>query len=111
MEQDSFRQRVLLTIAAIPYGKVASYGQIARLAGSARAARQVGAILKSLPSDSKLPWHRVVNCHGKISLLASAYQRQLQTLQAEGVELLQGKINLQQFGWNGEYTQNNSSSR
>lgn len=53
--QDNFRQRIWQIVAAIPYGKVTTYGEIACLAGSPRAARQVGGVLKRLPPESKLP--------------------------------------------------------
>ncbi len=54
-------------MAAIPYGKVTTYGEVARLAGSPRAARQVGGVLRRLPEGSTLPRHRVINRHGRIS--------------------------------------------
>lgn len=97
---DNFRQRVLQIVNAIPRGKVATYGDVARLAGSPRAARQVGGILSSLPAGSRLPWHRVVNRHGGISLTGSDFERQRTALEAEGVEFeREGKINLVHFRW------------
>lgn len=66
-EDASFSQRVFHIVAAIPYGKVTTYGEVARLAGSPRAARQVGGVLRRLPEGSTLPWHRVINRHGQIS--------------------------------------------
>lgn len=66
--QDTFPQRVWQIVASIPEGFVTTYGDVARLAGSPRAARQVGGVLKRLPEGSTLPWHRVVNRHGAISL-------------------------------------------
>ncbi len=73
---DSFRQRVFHVVAAIPYGQVATYGDIAQLIGSPRAARQVGGVLKRLPEGSALPWHRVINRYGEISLTGDDYLRQ-----------------------------------
>ena len=67
---DTFPQRVWHIVASIPEGYVTTYGDVARLAGSPRAARQVGGVLKRLPEGSTLPWHRVVNRHGDISLSA-----------------------------------------
>ncbi len=64
---DTFPQRVWHIVASIPEGYVTTYGEVARLAGSPRAARQVGGVLKRLPEGSTLPWHRVVNRHGDIS--------------------------------------------
>jgi methylated-DNA-protein-cysteine methyltransferase-like protein len=99
-ENDTFRQRVFHIIAAIPYGKVMTYGEVARQAGSSRAARQVGGVLKKLPPGSALPWHRVINRHGEISLTGDDYARQKQALLAEGITFSpQGSINLAVYGW------------
>jgi len=66
---DNFRQRVIVFIKKIPRGKVVSYGQVAAAAGSPRAARVVGGILRSLDlSDDKVPWWRVINNQGTISI-------------------------------------------
>ena len=65
----SFKEKVINFIKSVPKGKVVSYGQVAAAAGSPRAARQVGTILRGLdPSDSKIPWWRVVNNKGIISI-------------------------------------------
>lgn len=97
---DSFPQRVWQIVASIPEGKVTTYGEIARLAGSPRAARQVGGVLKRLPEGSTLPWHRVVNSQGTISLTGSDLQRQRQALLSEGVQVSgTGKINLRKYRW------------
>ena len=85
-----FPQRVWQIVAAIPEGYVTTYGDVAKLAGSPRAARQVGGVLKRLPEGSTLPWHRVVNRHGTISLTGPDLQRQRQALLAEGV-MVSGK--------------------
>ncbi|WAS99929.1 MGMT family protein [Rouxiella chamberiensis] len=98
-EVDNFRQRVFQIIAAIPSGQVTTYGEVARMAGSPRAARQVGGVLKKLPEGSTLPWHRVVNRHGEISLQGEDFKRQRQALLAEGVMFRAGKIDLLTFGW------------
>lgn len=98
--EDSFPQRVWQIVAAIPEGFVTTYGDVARLAGSPRAARQVGGVLKRLPEGSTLPWHRVVNRHGIISLTGPDLQRQRQALLAEGVQVSgSGKIDLQHYRW------------
>ncbi len=97
---DSFRQRVFYVIDAIPYGKLTTYGEVAHLAGSPRAARQVGGILSRLPSGSRLPWHRVVNRHGAISLAGEGFYRQRAALEAEGVVVNDdGKIDLAAYHW------------
>ncbi|WP_336219078.1 MGMT family protein [Citrobacter amalonaticus] len=98
--QDTFPQRVWQIVASIPEGTVTTYGDVALLAGSPRAARQVGGVLKRLPEGSTLPWHRVVNRHGTISLTGPDLQRQRQALLAEGVVVSgSGKIDLQRYRW------------
>ncbi|EKY1943603.1 MGMT family protein [Cronobacter turicensis] len=98
--QDTFPQRVYQIVAAIPEGCVTTYGEVARLAGSPRAARQVGGVLKRLPEGSKLPWHRVVNRRGEISLTGPDLQRQRQALLAEGVQVSgKGEIDMARYGW------------
>ena len=99
--QDTFPQRVYQIVAAIPPGSVTTYGEVARLAGSPRAARQVGSVLKRLPEGSQLPWHRVVNRHGAISLTGPDLQRQRQALLSEGVDVSgSGQIDMQRYRWN-----------
>jgi len=99
-EHDTFPQRVWQIVASIPEGSVTTYGEGARLAGSPRAARQVGGVLKRLPEGSTLPWHRVVNRHGTISLTGPDLQRQRQALLSEGVQVSgSGKIDMQQYRW------------
>ena len=82
----SFHQRVVAIIKKIPKGKVATYGQIAALAGNPRAARQVVRILHSSSQKEQLPWHRVVNRQGRISLRpGSGYETQKELLKEEGI--------------------------
>lgn len=76
-----FTQDVVTIIRAIPAGRVATYGQIARLAGNPRVARQVVRILHSMSQAERLPWHRVVNAKGEIS---QGIEQQL-ALEAEGI--------------------------
>lgn len=100
METDSFKQRVLQVIAAIPAGSVTTYGDVARLAGSPRAARQVGGLLKRLPADSRLPWHRIINRYGQISLQGGDLLRQRDALEAEGIEISDdGQVDLARYRW------------
>ncbi len=81
-----FTQRVLQVIKSIPPGKVLSYGRVAALAGNNRGARQVSRILHSMSSKHDLPWHRVVNARGKISLpRGRGYELQRALLESEGV--------------------------
>ena len=88
----------------IPRGRVATYGGIAELAGLEGHARQVGYALHDLPSNSGVPWHRVINAKGEISLRTGGDSHELQRmlLEAEGVELdLAGRIDLKRFRWRG----------
>ena len=101
-ESAEARQRIWQVIAAIPEGRVSSYGQVARLAGLGRGARQVGAALRNLPSGTRIPWHRVINSQGKISLPPGSRGHALQRdrLEAEGVVFNdRGKVDLRTFGW------------
>lgn len=80
-----FTQNVLTIVKAIPPGQTLSYGEVARLAGSPRAARQVVRILSSLSEKHRLPWHRVLNRNGHISLPGAAGELQKTLLAAEGI--------------------------
>lgn len=95
------QQRIWQVVAAIPRGKVASYGQVAELAGLPRAARLVGRILKNLPAGSKLPWHRVIRSNGKLSFATDSeqYHCQLDQLQAEGIAVINARVNPVYFLW------------
>ncbi|WP_392566832.1 MGMT family protein [Utexia brackfieldae] len=94
--------RVYLVISQIPPGSVASYGQIAEMAGLPRAARFVGQVLKKLPSDSTLPWHRVINHKGGCALIGNRQQVQHDKLLAEGVLFrANGLVDLKKYGWRG----------
>ena len=102
--KNSFFAQVYEVVRRIPSGKVATYGQIARLLGKPRAARTVGWALHSLPEGSDVPWQRVINAKGTISLDArgpgGAIQRVL--LEAEGIVFdEQGRVDLQAHGWAG----------
>lgn len=95
-------EQVWQVIALIPKGRVATYGQIAELAGLPGSARRVGRILSQLPSGTRIPWHRVVNASGGISLPADSggYVRQRARLEREGVVFNSaGRITLRNFRW------------
>lgn len=95
-------QRIYQVVGRIPPGRVATYGQVAALAGLAGHARQVGYALHALPESSGVPWHRVVNAKGEISLRAmpGAELVQQQRLAREGVHLQpNGRIPLEQVRW------------
>ena len=89
-------------VRKIPRGRVATYGQIAELAGLEGHARQVGYALHNLPERSNVPWHRVINARGEVSPRSSGDSHELQhlLLQGEGVTVdLRGRIDLKRFGW------------
>jgi methylated-DNA-protein-cysteine methyltransferase related protein len=96
-----FTEKALTIIRNIPKGKVMTYGQIAELAGSPRAARQVARILHSMSKKHRLPWHRVINAKGQIALQDDeSYNEQKLNLEIEGVEVNQnGTINLAKYQW------------
>ena len=91
-------------VASIPEGKVATYGQVASLAGYPKHARLVGSTMKALPVDTDIPWHRVMNTKGMLSfpIGSEAFLRQKKRLEKEGVVFQNNKISLKSFQWNGE---------
>jgi methylated-DNA-protein-cysteine methyltransferase-like protein len=92
-------QAIVRAVQAIPRGKVASYGQVAALAGLPGRARLVGRVLANLPPNSKVPWHRVVNARGEISLEGEDAARQRRLLVAEGVTFsASGRVDLRRHG-------------
>ncbi len=91
------QERVWQIVNAIPPGRVATYGQIARLAGMPRQARLVGRVLSRLPAGSRLPWHRVIDARGRITSPGGERQRKL--LQEEGVVILNGRVDLADCQW------------
>jgi len=85
--ETSFSQKVKEIMKKIPPGKVATYGQIAAYAGNPHATRQVVWILHSSSQKDKLPWHRVVNSKGRISLKTNyGYETQKELLEKEGIK-------------------------
>jgi methylated-DNA-protein-cysteine methyltransferase-like protein len=96
-------QAIMQTLASIPYGKVCTYGGIAKLSGNFGKARYIGHILKNLPSNTTIPWHRVINSQGRISFPTQSqrYQQQKERLELESIRLVNNKINLKQHLWMG----------
>lgn len=90
-------ERVYQVVAAIPPGRVATYGQVAQLAEVPNGARLVGTTLSNLPRGSKLPWHRVLNAQGRSSLSPQGAKRQLRLLREEGVLAINGRVDLQRY--------------
>ena len=91
--------RIWRTVTRIPPGRVASYGTIARLSGFPAAPRLAGYALHSLPPGSDIPWHRVLNARGTISLPGRRGADQEELLRAEGVHVDHGAVDLAIFGW------------
>jgi methylated-DNA-protein-cysteine methyltransferase-like protein len=101
MNEIEQEQRIYAVIASIPRGAVVTYGQVADLAGMPRAARLVGRTVSKLPGDTRLPWHRVINANGKISMPRESlgFDRQKERLQEEDVVVTNGRIDLKEFRW------------
>jgi methylated-DNA-protein-cysteine methyltransferase-like protein len=98
--REPFTERVVKLVRRIPRGKVATYGQIAVLGGNAYASRQVARLLHSLSGKEKLPWQRVINSRGTISLQGAAGELQRTLLEREGVQFgLRGRIDLARYLW------------
>ena len=94
--------RLYAVVRRIPRGRVATYGQIAALAGIPRHARQVGYALNALPDAARVPWQRVVNACGEVSPRTRGENHVLQRilLEDEGIVFdLRGRIDLKRFGW------------
>lgn len=94
-------EKIWAAIARIPRGKVATYGQIAALAGFPRQPRLAGYALANCPRNTKLCWQRVINAQGKISFppRSAAYRKQKSLLEKEGVALTNGRVSLTRYRW------------
>lgn len=99
--------RIWQTTLQIPPGKVASYGQIADLAGLPGRARMVGKALGYAPKDLQVPWYRVLRSDGRIAFPAGSEYAQLQTglLQEENVVVLNNRVKLKEFQWQPDLTE------
>jgi methylated-DNA-protein-cysteine methyltransferase-like protein len=88
-------------VATIPPGRVSTYGEVAKLAGLPRGARQVGRALGKAPASLKLPWHRVIGAGGRIALAkgSAGYRTQVSKLRAEGVVVTNGRVRLPDCQW------------
>ncbi|MEH0741539.1 MGMT family protein [Vibrio cholerae] len=97
---DQFLAQIFAVIHQIPCGKVSTYGEIAKMAGYPGYARQVGRALGQLPEGSSLPWFRVINSQGKLSLKGKAFERQKNALVEEGIEVSpEGRVRLARYRW------------
>ncbi|GAB4532948.1 MAG: hypothetical protein Kow0063_14210 [Anaerolineae bacterium] len=100
----SLYERIYAVTRQIPAGQVSTYGQIAAIVGGGCTARQVGYAMAALSGDElAVPWQRVINSQGQISLRpGQGGARQRQLLEAEGVEFdAQGRTDFERFGWDG----------
>jgi methylated-DNA-protein-cysteine methyltransferase-like protein len=99
----SLTKLIYSVVRQIPYGKVASYGQVARIAGHSIQARQVGYALAALKSGSHdIPWQRVINSQGRISLPGVGGVIQKNLLLEEGIKFdAKDRVDFEIYGWNG----------
>lgn len=95
MEKNTF-ELIYDVVKQIPEGKVATYGQVASLAGNRRWSRVVGYAMNACPEAGEIPCHRVVNRNGET---AGAFLRQRELLEKEGVEFVDGKVDLKKYRW------------
>lgn len=97
-----FTEKAMRIIQSVPAGKVMTYGQVAKHAGSPRGARQIARLLHSMSEKHRLPWHRIVNAQGKIVLSdEEARYTQCALLQEEGVKVSRlGQVDLNIFQHN-----------
>ncbi len=100
MAMDHRYRKTYPAIAAIPAGRVASYGQIAARAGLPGRARLVGTALRDTPDGLDLPWFRVLHADGSIALPRGSrgWREQSRHLRAEGVDVRNGRVPMAAFG-------------
>ena len=93
-------QAIWNVVRSIPRGRVASYGQVARLAGLPRHARLVAPAMSAAKAPA-LPWYRVINAAGRIAMPPNSpgYRKQVQLLKDEGVVVSKGRVDLGKYGW------------
>ena len=101
MDRETRQRRIIETICDIPAGNVASYGQVAEIAGVPRGARQVGYTLRHLPPGHDVPWHRVVQSTGRIAFPPDSppYREQVERLVVEDVAVIGGRIDMRKYRW------------
>ena len=100
MPSTGLHQRIHAVVSRIPRGRVATYGQVARLAGIPRQARLVGYALHALPTGTRVPWQRVVNAKGELSTPTGHDIVQRGLLEREGIRFdARGRIDLEAWQW------------
>ena len=111
--KESMYHRIYSVVTMVPPGRVATYGQIARITGRC-SARNVGYAMSSVSSESDVPWHRIINSRGKISVrsFGEACTVQHRMLESEGVVFsAAGTVDLERFGWTGPLPDRGSDER
>ena len=102
--KNPMRRAIYEMVAQIPYGRVATYGQIATLAGYPGRARQVGYALAGMPEELDLPWQRVINAQGKVSPRTGSrwHEFQYELLEQEGILFEENRVDLARYRWRPE---------
>ncbi|HZJ94090.1 MAG TPA: MGMT family protein [Thiopseudomonas sp.] len=107
-EKNKQQMRIVLytLLSKVPYGRLITYGQLAKMAGYPGLARWVGRVLSQLPEDTKLPWHRVVAAGGRLSLPVNsrAGDEQRQRLREEGILIEKNRVKLSNYQWQPDTT-------
>ena len=101
MDRQARLERIYETVRDIPSGNVASYGQVAEVAGIPRGARQVGWALRQLSRDQDVPWHRVITASGRIAFEAGSagFEKQKALLEQEDVTVTAGRVDMRKYRW------------
>ncbi len=101
LDRETRMRRIWETVADIPKGTVANYGQVAEIAGIPRGARQVGYALRHAPDKMQLPWHRVLTASGKLAFDpdSPAFRRQQKRLAEEDVPVINGRVDMVKYRW------------
>ena len=101
---ESTFEKIYEVVKRIPYGKVATYGQVALIAGNPRWSRVVGYALHVNPDPTSIPCHRVVNRFGEpsVAFAFGGKNMQILLLEGEGIPMPDGTVDLSQYQWNGE---------
>ncbi|WP_372983219.1 MGMT family protein [Marinobacter sediminum] len=94
-------QKIWQVVLSIPQGRVASYGQVASMAGLGRQARYIGRALGKLPAGHSVPWYRVIRSNGQIAFPegTETFATQKKLLEQEGVEVKNGRIPMRHYQW------------
>ena len=100
--EEGYFQQVHRIVRAVPPGRVTTYGTVATLAGRPGGARTVGWAVRALQRGTDVPWHRVINAQGHISLPSPSAELQRALLENEGVKFNEkGRVDLSRYGWQG----------